>query len=205
MALMLIVMLFHSSNSLFFRNENTKNLSNFCHKIALSYDSLIKYRLNTFEEIYTGNSKILFRVAKKMVGDRDDVSDIVQEVFIDLFRKMNNGLDIRHVKSWLYRVTCNKCIDCIRKRKRFQPVESIEDYGIEQDSTGAQEIRSAIIKALAKLKPRERMLAVLYSEELSYKEIAEATGIKITSVGKMISRTLEKIELEYKNLGYELP
>jgi RNA polymerase sigma-70 factor (ECF subfamily) len=58
--------------------------------------------------------------------------------------------------------------------------------------------------ALVKLKPRDRMLAVLYSEGLSYKEMAEATGIRFASVGKLLSRTLEKIEMNFKDQGYEL-
>ena len=160
--------------------------------------------MNTFEEIYAENYGIMFRFAKKMIGDYDDVSDIIQEVFIDLFNRRNNGIEIRHPKSWLYRATLNKCIDNLRKQKRFQPIESMVDCGIDQDSAEKQEIRSAISSAMEKLKPREKMLAVLYSEGLSYKEITETTGIKLTSVGKMIARTLEKIEREFKNQGYEL-
>ena len=52
-----------------------------------------------------------------MVGDSDDVSDIVQEIFIDFFNKTNNGSLIQHPKSWLYRATINKCIDNQRNRK----------------------------------------------------------------------------------------
>ncbi len=49
------------------------------------------------------------------------------------------------------------------------------------------------------------MLAVLYSEGLSYKELAQATGINLSSVGKMLSRTLKKLGEELKDQGYELP
>ena len=161
--------------------------------------------MNTFEEIYAENYRTMFRVAKKMIGDCDDVSDIIQEVFMDFFNKLNNGNEIRHPKSWLYRVTFNKCVDRVRKQKHFQSIESLEDCVIEQEATEQQEIKSAISSALSKLKPREKMLAILYSEGLSYKEITAATGIKTTSLGKMISRTLEKIEFEFKSKGYELP
>ena len=161
--------------------------------------------MNAFEEIYAENSKTMFLVAKKMIGDRDDVSDIIQDVFMDLFNKLNNGNEIHHPKSWLYRATCNKCIDNLRKQKHIRSIESMEDCWIEQESAEKHEIRSAIKSAMEKLKPREKMLAVLYSEGLSYKEITEATGIKINSLGKMISRTLKKLELEFKNQGYELP
>ena len=146
----------------------------------------------------------MFRVAKKMVGDSDDVSDIVQEVFICLLDKLKNGHVIHHPQSWLYRTTCNKCVDYFRQQKRLQNIESLKDYHTEDGFEGEQEIRAVINNAISKLKPQEKILAVLYSEGLSYKEIANATGIKFSSVGKTISRTLKKLERELKNQKYEL-
>jgi len=51
---------------------------------------------------------------------------------------------------------------------------------------------------MEKLKPQERFLVILYSEGLSYKEMAEVTEMKYSSVGKTLSRTLKKIEKELK-------
>jgi DNA-directed RNA polymerase specialized sigma24 family protein len=58
--------------------------------------------------------------------------------------------------------------------------------------------------AISKLKPQEKILAAFYSEGLSYKELAEVTGIRYSSMGKVISRTLKKIEKELRNQHYEL-
>ena len=158
----------------------------------------------TFEEIYAENHVAIYRVAKKMIGDGDAVSDILQDVFIDYFNKMNNGNEIRHPKSWLYRATFNKCIDTIRKQKRFQNIETLKEFAVEQESSEKHDLKNAVTIALSKLKPRDRMLAVLYSEGLSYKEMAEATGIRSVSIGKLLSRTLEKLEMNLKDQGYEL-
>ncbi|MDO9340838.1 MAG: sigma-70 family RNA polymerase sigma factor [Bacteroidales bacterium] len=160
--------------------------------------------MNTFEEIYTENYKTMFRVATRMVGDSDDVSDIVQEIFIDFFNKLNNGNIIHHPKSWLYRATINKCVDNLRNRKRFQNLESLGEYKSESGLLENQEMKDAINLAISKLKPQEKNLATFYSEGLSYKEIAEVTGIKFSSIGKMLSRTLKKMEKELKNQRYEL-
>jgi RNA polymerase sigma-70 factor, ECF subfamily len=160
--------------------------------------------LVTFEEIYAENHVAIYRAAKKMIGDGETVSDILQDVFVDFFSKMSNGNEIRHPKSWLYRATFNKCIDTIRKQKRFQDIESVKDLTIEQESPEKHDLKNAVWIALSKLKPRDRMLAVLYSEGLSYKEMAEATGIRPVSIGKLLSRTLERIEKEIKEQGYEL-
>jgi len=146
----------------------------------------------------------MHRVATRMVGDSDDVSDIIQEIFIDFFNKTNNGNIIHHPKSWLYRATINKCVDNQRNRKRFQNLESLGEYKIERELAENQEMKDAVTLAISKLKPREKILATVYSEGLSYKEIAEVTGIKFSSIGKMLSRTLKKMERELKNQRYEL-
>jgi len=160
--------------------------------------------LNTFEEIYAENYKIMFRVATRMIDDKEDVSDIIQEIFIDFFNKTNNGHLIQYPKSWLYRATINKCVDTQRKRKRFQNLDSIAEHKSEPGIIEDQELKYAITLAISKLKPQEKILATVYSEGLSYKEISEVTGIKFSSVGKMLSRTLKKMEKELKNQQYEL-
>jgi len=146
----------------------------------------------------------MFRIAKKMVGNGDVASDIVQDVFIYLFDKLNTGSVILHLNSWLYRATINKCIDDLRKQKRFQTIESLKDAKTEEETANNQETAAIINRALSKLKPKEKSTVVLYSEGLSYKEIAETTGIKLSSIGKTLQRTLEKLEKELKDQHYEL-
>ncbi len=140
----------------------------------------------------------MFRVARKMVYDGDVVSDIVQEVFIYFFDKVNRGEKVRYPKSWLYRATYNKCIDYWREKKRFETIDLIEASRIEDEDNDNSAAKAALNLALDRLKPDERFLVVLYSEGLSYKEMAEVTEIKITSVGKTLSRILKKIEIELK-------
>jgi len=160
--------------------------------------------LNTFEDIYTENYKAMHRVAIKMVGNIDVVPDIIQEIFIDFFNKTTNGNIIHNPKSWLYKATVNRCIDKLRKREKFQSLESLVAIKSEEVTIECQELRAAMDLAISKLKPQEKILAVFYSEGLSYKELAEVTGIKYSSIGKVISRTLRKIEKELRNQHYEL-
>lgn len=54
------------------------------------------------------------------------------------------------------------------------------------------------------LQPTERALLLLYCEDFSYKEIAESTGIRFTSVGKTLARTLAKMEKILKQQDYEM-
>ena len=146
----------------------------------------------------------MHRVAFKMIGDKEGASDIVQEVFIDCFQRLRNGLVFDNAKSWLYKVTYIKCMDHFRKQKRLHEIKLMEDIEIEDKQNDKHEMKTVIIQALSKLNPQEKVLAVLYSEGFSYKEMASATGIKFSSIGKTLSRTLIKLEQELKKHRYEM-
>lgn len=160
--------------------------------------------LDTFETIYANYYTMLFNAANKMVNDKDEAADIVQEVFIALYYKTEKGLMVEYPKSWLYRATLNKCIDATKSKKRFLKIEHSNIMEKADEENHETEKREIVKKALNKLSPKEKSIAVLYGEGLSYKEIAEITGIKITSVGKTLTRTLEKLAEYLKKSAYEL-
>jgi RNA polymerase sigma-70 factor (ECF subfamily) len=139
-----------------------------------------------------------------MTGSSDHASDVVQEVFVSLFDKLKNGYVIQFQNTWLYRATIYKCCDVLRRQKHFEPLESAVNCPNETELTDKSDTAAIVQKALLGLTSQERGLAILYSEGLSYKELADATGIKLTSIGKTLSRVLDKLEKELKKLNYEL-
>lgn len=160
--------------------------------------------MNSFEEIYSEYYSRMFRVAQKMLVDKESAADIVQDVFVCLFDKLGHGSVILYPHSWLYRATTNKCIDFLRRKKKFRSIEEVKESRIDEGKAEEPEVIDAISKAISKLKPTERVIAILYSENLSYKEIAQASGVKFSSIGKTLSRALKKLEKELKNQHYEL-
>lgn len=143
-------------------------------------------------------------MAQKIVYDSDAVSDIVQDVYLYLLTKMNENHKIESYKSWLCRATINKCLDYQKTRNKISDIDCFNDYCENLSNIEQEETKVVLKKALSNLKEEERMLAVLYSEGLSYKEMAEILEIKMTSIGKMLSRTLKKLEKELKKMRYEV-
>ena len=76
-----------------------------------------------------------------------------------------------------------------------------------EDETGTPDAkyddRKMIQQALSQLPPKERQLAVLYSEGFSYKEMSEIVDIRFSSVGKTLSRVINKLYDILKSNGYE--
>lgn len=139
-----------------------------------------------------------------MMGQCEEVHDIVQDVFIAYYHKMQNGGVVEEPGAWLYRATLNKCVDSFRKRKiRSTPITEPEALMDEARSEGL-EIRALLHVSIVRLKVVDRKLVTLYSEGFSYKEMAAITGIKYSSIGKMLSRALDKLKVELKKNGYEV-
>ena len=148
----------------------------------------------------------MFSIARKMVNDKDTACDIVQEVFVYYFEKTQIGHAVEYPRSWLLRATINKCIDYIACQKEFVQLDNIPQENAQQEDTiDKQQLEMIVRNALGQLKSQDEMqLVILYSEGYSYKEIAEITGIKFSSIGKTLSRTLKKLKEILKNSGYEM-
>ncbi len=160
--------------------------------------------LNSFETTYRENYPRVFCIARKMVNDEDVVNDIVQEIFVCYFEKLQNGLFIHYPQAWLVRAAINKCIDHLNQRKKRMQLDTVNQLESEEESIEIQSPDMILKQALAELKPQEMELVILYSEDYSYKEIAQITGINFSSVGKTLSRTLQKLKGILKRLNYEM-
>lgn len=128
-----------------------------------------------------------------MVGDKECASDILQDVFIGLFVKIKGGTVIIYLNAWLYKATLNKCLDKLNRQKRFKTLEDLPEVSIINDSIEKNEKSAILRKALSTLEPKEKALLIMYSEGFTYKEISDSTGIRFTSVGKTLARTLDKM------------
>ena len=91
-----------------------------------------------FREIYQGQYISLCRTAKKMLGNAYDATDIIQEVFIDFLDQSKNGEQIKHPRSWLYRVTLNKCVDLSRTLNKLE--NQLKGKGYEMHSCFVSEL-----------------------------------------------------------------
>ena len=159
--------------------------------------------MDQFESTYHQYYPMLWAVAMKLLADEDTVADVLQDVFEAYFSQSQKG-QIRQPKSWLFRVTLNKCADNTAYNKRLTDMSALNTL---EDKTGNPDSkyddRKMVQQALSQLPPKERQLAVLYSEGFSYKEMSEIMDIRFSSVGKTLSRVINKLYDILKSNGYE--
>jgi len=150
---------------------------------------------DALKEIFDQYQKKVYGIAYGVVRHREEALDIVQEVFIKLFRSIKNFKGKSHFYTYLYRMTMNTAIDHTRKMKR-QPPPNREEDGEFQISANPEERPDRVLAhkeleekvkwAMNQLSPDQKAALVFREVEgLSYQEIAEAMGC---SIGTVMSR-----------------
>ena len=144
-----------------------------------------------FEKTYRNFYPKLFRIAAKLLQDSEGAKDVVQDVFTSYFHVVQDKKTINNLEKWLVRSTINKGVDYKRKNARLVVLENMQtNESIGENQNDASEI----LNVVERLDKKEKTMVVLYSEGYSYKEIAEITGRNFNSVGKTLSRIMEKIK-----------
>lgn len=155
--------------------------------------------LDAFNDLVTLYQDQLFALIVRMVPDRDQASDVVQEAFFSAYRNLD-AFRGGSVKSWLNRICVNAAMDTQRARKRrpVQPYPELDDEtwqppagpAADPERTAIDAERSRILaRALSMITEDQRTAITLYDVEgYDYHEIADMTGVSLGTVKSRIHR-----------------
>lgn len=131
----------------------------------------------------------------KWTGNADDARDISQESFTALLNKLNDHETIEKPLSWLYRVAYNRCVNLHKYRARFIGNDTKQHFEqtIETDKIQHFERAQSVKSAISRLNDKEKALVALYKHGFSYAEMADVTEINPASVGKTLTRAIDKL------------
>ena len=160
-----------------------------------------------FEEIVRRYHRQVANIIYLTLGNREEVDDLSQEVFVRVFRSLDRfGYD-SSLYSWIYRIAVNLCIDEIRKKKirKLIPLDFLTETKLEgekkskvvvtaSDQLMQKEKEEVIRVALGKLSPLHRTVILLREyQDLSYGEIAKTLRISQQAVKSRIFRAREEL------------
>ena len=144
-----------------------------------------------FEELYNEYRGMVSRLVRNVAGQRNDLEDIVQEVFFQVHRSIGSFQGSSKFSTWLYRLTVNVALQYVKaKRHRavpYLPIESRRDLSIEQPSPERQvwgnERWQILMSILESLSEKKRIVFVLHEiEGVEAKEIARILHIPTLTV-----------------------
>ena len=138
---------------------------------------------------------------RKMVIDHDDADDLVQDVFIKVWKHIENFREDAQLYTWIYRIATNECLNFLRKKKNkfFLPIHDVQNQLSEKlDSShyiDGDEIQLKLQKALLKLPDKQRLVFNMkYFDEMKYEEISEITNTTVGSLKANYHHAVKKIE-----------
>lgn len=158
------------------------------------------------EALVTAYERVIFTLALRMTGDREEARDITQDVFLKVFRSLPSFDPRRRFFSWIYRIAVNECIDRLRTRRRQQPLdESREDPADRPDAAAErQEISDAVQAALLELKEEDRQMLVLrHWLHRSLAEIGESLGVPEQTVKSRLFEARQRLGRVLRRRGMD--
>ena len=133
-----------------------------------------------YEELVVAYQGVLFHLALRMTGNREDARDLTQTVFLKAYRALGSFDHQHRFYSWIYRIMMNEALNFLDRRK---PQSELDERlpghrpGPEDDAQQSN-LQDAVQESLMTLPPADRQVLVLrHFEDLSYHEIGEVLGI----------------------------
>jgi RNA polymerase sigma-70 factor, ECF subfamily len=157
-----------------------------------------------FEEEALGLADQVYRVARRLVGSREEAEDLVQETYARAFRSWQSFTPGTNMRAWLLRILTNLNLDRGRRIQRtpdLQPLEESDYYLanklasaggeeiLEQDQVVARLSQNSVVDALSDISPQFRDVVVLVDiGDFSYADAAQILDIPIGTVMSRLHR-----------------
>ncbi len=147
---------------------------------------------------------MLYRFCSRLLGDGEEARDVTQDTFLILNLNLNRkDTVVENRKAWLYRTAANRCTDFLRRRNRFRGIffrnEFLPGTAEPADRMMEEEQRDRNLRAsFSRLSVRDRLLLSLYRDGLTYADMASISGIRLTSIGKLLARAMARLTREVK-------
>ncbi len=165
--------------------------------------------VTSFETLVRRYQGPVFGLARRMLTDRGDAEDVVQDTFVMVWRRLPTLVDTTVFRAWVFQIATRRCLNVLRTRGR-RPGTPVEEADLEaaSDATDPRQAfvgdpaaaaqqtaqRAGLDQALAALPDEQRVCWVLREmNELSYPEIAYATHLPISTVRGRIARARQNL------------
>lgn len=153
------------------------------------------------EQLYRIFSKRMFGLCLQYANNYDDASDILQDGFIKVFRKMEQYSGKGSFEGWVRRIMINTALERYRSQFHLYPITENTLAGEDMVHEEVFEKLSAkdLMKLVQTLPPRYRMVFNMYAiEGYPHKEIADMLGITIGTSKSNLSRAREILQRKVK-------
>ena len=145
-------------------------------------------------------SKLYWHV-RKMVGGHEDADDLLQDIFMKVWRALPNFRQDAQLFTWLYRIATNECLSFLgsRKRKVLLPMSEAGELLAARlpadELTDGDALERRLQLAIEALPPKQRLVFNLrYYDEMPYEQMAAVTGTSVGALKASYHHAAHKVE-----------
>lgn len=138
---------------------------------------------------------------RKMVINHDDSDDLVQEVFVKVWKYLDKFRGDAQLYTWIYRIATNECLRFLAKKKKrfFLPLGDVEKELADHIDSGhhysGDEVQIKLQKALLKLPDKQRLVFNMkYFDDMKYEQISKITETSVGALKASYHHAVKKIE-----------
>ncbi|GHH85218.1 DNA-directed RNA polymerase sigma-70 factor [Streptomyces sulfonofaciens] len=150
---------------------------------------------DAFEDLVHRHGPALLGLATRMLGDRAEAEDAVQDAFVNAWRRLPEFRGQAAFRTWMYRIVTNRCLNQLRARRPATGLEAVPEPAAPEYQASPERLAEsnaamrALAEAVSDLSPEQRACWVLRElHDLSYDEIAQAVGVGRQAVRGRIFR-----------------
>ena len=139
------------------------------------------------------------RFATRMLGNREDAEDATQETFLRAYRSLARYEERQAFRTWLFQILINRCRTAGVRRQRRHRMFLVDDNAIAAASvrpaSDAGDLRAELQRVIDALDPDQREAFLLkHVEQLSYDEMAAATGVGVSALKMRVKRACDRMQ-----------
>ena len=161
-----------------------------------------------FKSLVTNYQDMVYNTALGIVQNSEDAEDVTQEVFIQVYRSIDQFKGDARLSTWIYRITTTKALDHIRSRRRkkrfafitslFGPNDELVHEPVDFQHPGValdrKEQAALLFRMIEQLPENQKVAFTLHkTEELSYQEIAEVMNLSVSAVESLLFRARQNL------------
>jgi RNA polymerase sigma-70 factor (ECF subfamily) len=139
------------------------------------------------------------RFATRMLGNREDAEDATQETFLRAYRSLARYEERQAFRTWLFQILINRCRTAAVRRQRRHRMFLVDDHPVASASVRpaaeASDLRAELQRVVDALDPDQREAFLLkHVEQLSYDEMAAATGVGVSALKMRVKRACDRMQ-----------
>ncbi len=160
----------------------------------------VKGDKNAWLKLIKRYESVMYNYALRMTGNPDDGKDLMQEIFISVYRNLSTFRNEGSFKSWIFRIAHFRCIEFYRRKKPNQSLDDCEEFesnerGPEQDFVSNQS-NNRLVNAMQTLPMNQKAVVELkFFGQFTFDEIAEQLAISSNTAKSRLYSALNSLKI----------